>query len=118
MSQNNKEKGIDMEKSPYDNSDNAEKRMHPRSPYIANVSYRLVEDENDSNPLKGKGITQNISYAGMCLLLNTELPLGTILELKFDHTENDSNPIVTRVKIVWLKKTETEYLAGVKFLVD
>jgi hypothetical protein len=106
-----------MEKRPYNNSQNAEKRMHPRSPYVMNVSYRLVSDENDKTTLNGKGITQNISYAGMCLLLNKELPLGTVLELKFDHTENDPNPIVTRVEIVWLRKTETEYLAGVKFLV-
>ena len=106
-----------MEKRLYNKSHNEEKRMHPRSPYFMNISYRQVSEDNDKTTLNGKGITQNISYAGMCLLLNKELPLGTILELKFDHTENDPNPIVTRVKIVWLKKTDSEYLAGVKFLV-
>ena len=111
-------KGIKMEKEPYNNSNNAEKRMHPRNAYVKNVSYRLVVDENTTIPFNGKGLTQNISYAGMCLILNRELPPGAILELKFELTEKDSKPIMTRVKVVWLKKIETGYLAGVKFDID
>ncbi len=111
-------KVIKMEKGPYNSSNNAEKRMHPRSPYVTNVSYRLVVNDNATIPLDGKGLTQNISYAGMCLILNRELSPGAILELKFELTEKDSKPIMMRVKVVWLKKIETGFLAGVKFLND
>jgi hypothetical protein len=107
-----------MEKETYNNSYNAEKRMHPRSEYVANVSYRLVVDDNATNPLNGKGLTQNISYAGMCLILNRELSPGAILELKFELPEKDAKPIVTRAKVVWLKKIETGFLTGVKFDID
>jgi len=111
-------KGIKMEKEPYNNSNNAEKRMHPRSAYVTNVSYRPVVDDNATNPLNGTGLTQNISYAGLCLILNRELSPGVILELKFELTGKDSKPIVTRAKVVWLKKIETGFLTGVKFDID
>ena len=107
-----------MEKEPYNNSNNAEKRMHPRSAYVKNVSCRLVVDDNATILLNGKDLTQNISYSGMCLILNRELPPGAILELKFELAEKDSKPIVTRVKVVWLKKIETGFLAGVNFDFD
>ncbi len=74
--------------------------MHPRSPYVKNVSYRIVTDEKTILPLNGKGLTQNISYSGMCFMLNRELPPGSILELKFEVTEKESNLIMTRVEVV------------------
>jgi c-di-GMP-binding flagellar brake protein YcgR len=107
-----------MEKEPYNNSNNAEKRMHPRDAYVTNVSYRLVVDDNTTIPFNDKGLTQNISYAGMCLILKRELPPGAILELKLELSEKDSKSIVTRAKVVWLKKIETGFLAGVKFEID
>ena len=104
-----------MEKKFHNDTKIAEKRMHPRSTYVTHVSYRKVGDGNGAFPLKGKGLTQNISYAGMCLLLNQELSPGTILELTFERKEKNLKPIVTHAKVVWLKKTETGFLAGVKF---
>jgi hypothetical protein len=108
-----------MGKRAHDTDTNiAEKRVHPRSEYVTSVSYRQVADGNSGFLLNGKGLTQNISYAGMCLLLDQELSPGTILELSFEKTEKNLKPIVTRAKVVWLKKSETGFLAGVKFDFD
>ena len=94
-----------MEKDPFNNSYNAEKRMHPRSAYVKKVNFQLVSDDDFAKPLKGKGLTQDISYSGMRLLLNRELAPGEILDLSFDRDEKDARPIVKRVKVVWSKKS-------------
>ena len=107
-----------MEKGPLKNSTDAEKRMHPRSAYVTNVTYRLVADDNATNTLKGEGLTQNISYEGMCLILNQELSPGAIVELKFDLAEKDFKPIEMRAKIVWQKKIKEGFLTGVKLDID
>jgi hypothetical protein len=107
-----------MEKEAFDSSFKAEKRMHPRSPYVQNIRFRLVGDDNAAKPLEGKGLTQDISYSGMRLLLNRELAPGAILELSFERAGKDASPIATRVKVVWSKKSETGFLAGVKFDID
>ena len=106
-----------MEKKPQ-NTNIEENRKHPRSSYITNVTYRQVTDGNAVFPLNGKGLTQNISYAGMCLLLNQEVSPGAILELTFEQMNKNAKPIVTHAKVVWLKKAENGFLAGVKFDFD
>ncbi len=107
-----------MEQEPFDNSYKAEKRMHPRTAYVQNISFRLVGDENAANTLNGKGVTQDISYSGMRLLLNREMAPGAILELRFERAGKDEKPIVKRVKVVWSKKSETGFQTGVKFDID
>ncbi len=90
-------------------------RKDTRKSYVTNVSYRVVVDENTTMPAKDEGLTQNISNGGLCLILNKELSSGAVLELKFETPEANSNPMETRVKVVWQEKIETGYLTGVKF---
>jgi hypothetical protein len=84
------------------------KRKHPREEIIVDVSYKVL------SPLKDVGLTQNISYGGLCLLLNNELRPGTILELKYRLPHEEGRQIVTSVEVVWQKKTEKGFLTGVK----
>ena len=85
------------------------KREHPREEIIIDVLYRVL------SPLKDVGLTQNISQGGLCLLLNNELPPGTILELKYRLPHEEARQIVTSVEVMWQKKTERGFLTGVRF---
>jgi len=85
------------------------KRKHPREEIIIEVVYKVL------SPLKAVGLTRNISYGGLCLLLDTELRPGTILELKYRLPHEESRQIVTTVEVIWQKKTEKGFLTGVKF---
>ena len=84
------------------------KRKHPREEIIIDVSYKVL------SPLKDVGLTRNISYGGLCLLLDNELRPGTILELKYRLPHEEARQIVTCVEVVWQKKTEKGFLTGVK----
>lgn len=83
-------------------------RKHRRDEIIIDVIYKVV------SPLKDVGLTRNISNGGLCLLLNSELRPGTILELKYRLPHEESRQIVTNVEVVWQKKTEKGFLTGVK----
>jgi len=85
------------------------KRKHPREEIIIEVVYKVL------SPLKDVGLTRNISYGGLCLLLDDEFRPGTILELKYRLPHEESRQIVTTVEVVWQKKTEKGFLTGVKF---
>jgi hypothetical protein len=84
-------------------------RKHPREEMIIEVVYKVL------SPLKDVGLTRNISYGGLCLLLDNEFRPGTILELKYRLPHEESRQIVTTVEVVWQKKTEKGFLTGVKF---
>jgi hypothetical protein len=90
-------------------------RTDARKSYVTNVSYRIFADKNAIIPIKDEAFTQNISEGGLCLLVNKELSPGVVLELKFELPGKKSNPIETRVKVVWQQKIEKGYLTGVKF---
>ncbi len=107
-----------MDKEPHNNSNYADQRMHPRTAYVTSVSYRELEDDDAANAIKGEGVTQNISYAGICLILDREISQGAILELKFERTEKNFKPILARAQVVWQKKTEMGFLTGLKFKID
>jgi hypothetical protein len=85
------------------------KRKHPREEIIIEVVYKVL------SPLKDVGLTQNISYGGLCLLLDDEFRPGTTLELKYRLPHEESRQVVTTVQVVWQKKTEKGFLTGVKF---
>jgi hypothetical protein len=84
-------------------------RKHPREEMIIEVVYKVL------SPLKDVGLTRNISYGGLCLLLDNEFRPGTILELKYRLPHEESKQIVTTVEVIWQKKTEKGFLTGVKF---
>lgn len=92
--------------------------MHPRCSYVTNISYRVIEEDDDFKHLEGEGLTQNISYAGICLMIDKEIAPGCILELKFGLDEDNSKVFVAPAKIVWQKKTESGFLTGLKFYFD
>ena len=84
------------------------KRKQHREEIIIDVFYKVL------SPLKDVGLTRNISYGGLCLLLDNELRPGTILELKYRLPHEEARQIVTSVEVVWQKKTEKGFLTGVK----
>ena len=84
------------------------KRKQHREEIIIDVFYKVL------SPLKDVGLTRNISYGGLCLLLDIELRPGTILELKYRLPHEEARQIVTSVEVVWQKKTEKGFLTGVK----
>ena len=85
------------------------KRKHHREEIIIDVIYKVL------SPLKGVGLTRDISQEGLCLLLNSELPPGTILELKYRLPHEEARQIMTSVEVIWQKKTKKGFLTGVKF---
>lgn len=91
------------------NKGNVIKRKHYRDEMYIDVIYKVL------SPLKGLGLTRDISQGGMCLLLDCELPPGTILELKYRLPHEESRRIMTSAEIVWQKKTDKGFLTGVKF---
>jgi c-di-GMP-binding flagellar brake protein YcgR len=104
-----KSRGGKMKRDFDNNQGGKEKRKYPREEIITDVSYKVL------TPSEDKGLTQDISQGGLCLLLNNELPPGTIIEVKFRLPDEDSKLIETFVKVVWQKKTDTGFLTGVKF---
>lgn len=86
-----------------------DRRKHSRRALFTDVNYKVMMPSGD------RGKTQNISEGGICLVLNRELPTGTILELKFEQPGKDSRLIKALAKVVWQKKTDKGFLTGVNF---
>jgi c-di-GMP-binding flagellar brake protein YcgR len=84
------------------------KRKHHRTEIFFDVIYKVV------SPIKGVGLSRNFSQGGLCLLLDHELPPGTLLELKYRLPHEESRLIETTVEVVWQNKTEKGYITGVK----
>jgi len=87
----------------------ADNRRYPRKEVVTNLSYRVI------TPLGGKGLTQNISEGGLCIILDKQIPVGTMLELKFELPGEEEAPIETFAKVMWQKEVEGKFLTGVKF---
>jgi len=98
-----------MRKNP-SGSNPEQKRKHARRSISASVSYKILTPSGDM------GMTQNISEGGLCLLLNSDLVPGTVLEVKFEHPEKASKSIKSFVEVVWQNQTDKGYLTGVKFI--
>ena len=84
-------------------------RRYPRKEVVTNLSYRVI------TPLGGKGLTQNISEGGLCIVLDKKIPAGTMLELKFELPGEEEAPIEIFAKVIWQKEAEGKFLTGVKF---
>ena len=84
-------------------------RKCSRTEIIVDVIYKVL------SPIKDVGLSRNFSRGGLCLLLNNELPLGTILELKYRLPHEESRLIETTVEVVWQRKTDKGFLTGVKY---
>jgi hypothetical protein len=86
-----------------------ERRQYPRKEIYANMSYRELV------PSGATGIIQDMSDGGLCLILNKEFPPGTVLEVTYVLPDEENRTVEKFVKVVWVRKTEKEYLTGVKF---
>ena len=84
-------------------------RKHHRTEIFVDVIYKVV------SPIKGVGLSRNISHGGLCLLLENELPPGTILQLKYRLPHEESRLIETTVEVIWQRKSEKGYITGVKY---
>ena len=93
------------------NQGGTEKRKHAREKVITDVSYKVLTPSDD------KAVTQDISQGGLCLLLNNELPPGTILEVRLNLPGDEPKRIETFVEVVWQKEIDRGFLTGVKFRV-
>ena len=95
------------------NSDNRDKkeikREHHRTEMFFDVIYKVV------SPIKGIGLSRNCSQGGLCLLLDNELPPGTILELKYRLPHEEHRLVETTVEVVWQERTDKGYITGVKY---
>ncbi len=98
-----------MSKNPF-GSNPEQKRKHTRKPIVTSVSYKILTPSGDM------GMTQNISEGGLCLLLNSDLVPGTVLEVKFENPEEASKSVRSFVEVVWQSQTDKGYLTGVKFI--
>jgi hypothetical protein len=85
------------------------KRKHHRTEMFFDVIYKVV------SPIKGVALSRNFSPGGLCLLLDNELPPGTILEIKYRLPHEEHRLIETTVEVVWQKKSDKGYITGVKY---
>jgi hypothetical protein len=86
-----------------------QKRKYLRKDLSTSVNYRILKPSGDV------GMTQNVSEGGLCLVLNNELPPGTILEVKFEIPDDTAKKVESFAEVVWQKKTDKGFLTGVKF---
>lgn len=101
--------GVKMNDTTRPSQTKKERRTYPRKTLVSSVSYKVMLPSGD------KGLTQNISEGGICLMLNRALNPGTILELKFELPEKGAGPVESLAKVVWQKRTDKGFLTGVKF---
>jgi len=100
--------------NPQDNNSTdsgADRRIHRRVELATNLKYDIIPMAFPAEA----GAVKNISEGGLCLLLDKELPKGTVLHVEFNlPPENDR--IEAIVKVVWQQPIEGQFLTGVKFL--
>ena len=99
--------------NPQDNGadSGADRRQHRRVELATNLKYDIIPMAFTAEA----GAIKNISEGGLCLLLDKELPKGTVLHVEFNlPPENDR--IEAIVKVVWQQPIEGQFLTGVKFL--
>ena len=85
-----------------------ERRRQTRKNVVTHITYRVIAHSG------GVGQTKNISERGLCFILQKELSVGTILEVKFELPGQGSVPVETFVKVIWCKRIEEGFLTGVK----
>ena len=103
--------------NPANSGQNTERRKFPRLSLGANVKYSVVQlnSSKDDIPMK------NISAAGICIVADDDLEIGTILSLRVYLPGNDA-PIYTKGRVIWKSEfkigygSKPSYDMGVEFL--
>jgi len=93
-----------------------EKRKHPRVEVKSPMKFRVPTTKMDISIASIK----NISGGGICLLTNTKLEMGQIIQMEFGLV-NDPTPIVAHGEIVWIDAIKEpdlpfKYQFGVRFI--
>ena len=83
-----------------------ERRTGSRIQDHRRVDFRLIK------PQTGEGFTQNFSEEGCCVVLNEELPPGSIIELMFKLPGVEDRRQRVVGKVVW----QENFLTGIRFL--
>lgn len=83
-----------------------DRRAKQRIPDHRRIDFRLIK------PQAGEGFTQNFSEEGCCVVLNEELPPGSIIEMVFKLPGADDRRQRVVGKVVW----QENYLTGIRFL--
>jgi len=89
-----------------------DKRRHPRKRHIGVVDYSVMLSA------QGTALIKDISEGGLCIILEKYMPEGTLLKLRFQLPDNPrSASIETAGKVIWVKKVDGGYSAGIQFLI-
>ncbi len=88
-----------------------DRRKFPRKQVFTNVSYKILMPE------AGAGETKDLSDGGLCIVVDKDLPRGTILELDFDVPGNEPVKIKASAEVIWQKKTDKGYITGLEFII-
>lgn len=83
-----------------------ERRKDTRVDDTRKVFYQIVK------PRAGEGFSQNFSENGCCLLLNEELPPGSLIEVYFNLPERSRRPLRVLGRVMW----QENHLTGVRFI--
>ncbi|MFA5271561.1 MAG: PilZ domain-containing protein [Candidatus Omnitrophota bacterium] len=103
--------------NPINRDQNTERRKFPRLSISTNVKYSVVKINSLSDDIPMK----NISAAGICIVADEDLQLGTVLSLSVYLPDNDA-PIYTKGRVVWKSEfkigygSKSSYDIGVEFL--
>lgn len=83
-----------------------DRRTKARIPDHRRVDFRLIK------PQAGEGFTQNFSEEGCCVVLNEELPPGSVIELIFQLPGAEDRRQRVVGEVVW----QENFLTGIRFL--
>ena len=87
-----------------------ERRKYVRVDLCTQVKFEILPMHS---PLKAE--SKNISAGGLCLLVDREIPPGTILHLKFYLPDEEKTYVESLGRVVWQKKESEGYLTGIEF---
>lgn len=82
-----------------------ERRKQTRVADTRKIYYQILK------PRVGEGYTQNFSETGCCVLMNEQLPPGSVIELVFDLPGRKEQVRITG-RVIW----QDNYLTGIRFL--
>jgi hypothetical protein len=93
-----------------------EHRVYKRADCGTNASYKVLGEYISNVTLGYKGATaKNISKGGACIVMPVPVEKGDVLLLDV-AVEGLTNPINTICEVMWCRKTDSGYEAGLSFI--
>ena len=75
-------------------------RHFPRLNLSCDMEYSIDTNAASVKPDTGNSKTKDISIGGLCFITDTELPIGTVLNMKFKLKSGEA-PFSVKGKIIW-----------------